>query len=123
MNTVHVVKIHPAPQNSELTNVLRSWCQSRHLENFLKQTVLRELDKILNIKFFAEVTKRNGDTTEQQLESLKIMQSAIGRYFKEENYPRGIVHNSKRIHRRIPPAAPSNSFSKDNEKSQPQPQK
>ena len=31
-------------------------------------------------------------------------------------------HNSKEIHRRIAPAAPSNSFSKDNETSQPQPQ-
>ena len=32
-------------------------------------------------------------------------------------------HNSKEIHRRIKQDAPSNSFSKDNEKSQPQPQK
>ena len=32
-------------------------------------------------------------------------------------------HNSKEIHRRIATAAASNSFSKDNEKSQPQPQK
>ena len=32
-------------------------------------------------------------------------------------------HNSKEIHGRITPAATSNSFPKDNEKSQPQPQK
>ena len=32
-------------------------------------------------------------------------------------------HNSKEIHRRITPAASSNSIFKDNEKSQPQPQK
>jgi len=32
-------------------------------------------------------------------------------------------HNSKEIHHRITQDAPSNSFSKDNEKSQPQPQK
>ena len=49
--------------------------------------------------------------------------------FKRENYPRlGIVqsrefHNSNEIHRRITPATTSDSFSKDNEKSQPQPQK
>ena len=49
--------------------------------------------------------------------------------FKRENSPQlGIVQsrelrNSKEIHRRIKPALPSNSFSKDNEKSQPQPQK
>ena len=56
------------------------------------------------------------------------MQSAIEQYLRE-NYPQlGIVqsrefHNSKEIHRRITRAATSNSFSKDNEKSQPQPQK
>jgi len=32
-------------------------------------------------------------------------------------------HNSKEINRRITQDAPSNSFSKDNEKSQPQPHK
>ena len=60
------------------------------------------------------------------------MQSAIERYLKEKTIhswascSRGLTesHNSKEIHRRIPPAAPSNSFSKDKIiKSQPQPQK
>ena len=41
-----------------------------------------ELDKVLSTKFYAEVTKRNRDTKE--LESLKIMQSAIQRYLKEK---------------------------------------
>ena len=47
---------------------------------------------------------------------------------KRENSPQpGIVrlrefHNANEIHHRITPAAPSNSFSKDNGKSQPQPQ-
>ena len=67
----------------------------------------QELDKVLSIKFYAEFTKRNGDTN--KLESLKITQSV----FKRENYPRlGIAfvqsrefHNSKEIHRRITPAA------------------
>jgi len=77
----------------------------------------QELDKVLSIKFYTEVTKRNGDDNE--LESLKIKPSAIERYFKENYYPLGIVHskefhNSKEIHRRIALAAPSNSFSKDN---------
>ena len=52
--------------------------------------VRQELDKVLSIKFYAEVTKRNGDDNE--LESLKIMQSAIEGYLKEKNYPLGIVH-------------------------------
>ena len=60
------------------------------------------------------------------LESLKLVQSAIERYLKENSPQLPIVqsrkfHNSKEIHRRIAPAAPSNSFSNDNEMSQPQP--
>jgi len=38
----------------------------------------QELDKVLSIKFYTEVTKRNGD--DNKLESLKIMESAIERY-------------------------------------------
>jgi len=92
-------------------------CQSFYLENILKQMARQELDKVLSVKFYVEVTKRNEDDNE--LQSLKIKQSAIERYFKESNYPLGIVHsrefhNSKEIHRRIALAAPSNSFSKDN---------
>ena len=86
----------------------------------LKQTAPQELDKVLSIKFYAEVTKRNRDTT--GLESLKIIQSATERYLRENSSQLGIVqsrefHNSKEIHCRIAPAAPSNSFSKDNENS------
>ena len=71
--------------------------------------------------------KRNRDTN--GLESLKLVQSAIERYnFIRENSPQLPIvqsrefHNSKEIHRKIAPAAPSNSFYKDNETSQPQPQ-
>ena len=51
----------------------------------------QELDKVLSIKFYDEVIKRNGDDNE--MESLKIMRNAIERYFKEKNYPLGIVHS------------------------------
>ena len=54
---------------------------------------------------------------------LGLVQSTIERYnFKRENSPQLPIvksrefHNSKEIHRRIAPAAPSNSFSKDNKK-------
>jgi len=57
---------------------------SHHLENILKQIAPQELDKVLSIKFYAEVTKRNGDDNE--LESLEIMESAVERYLKEKNY-------------------------------------
>ena len=103
--------------------------RSHHLEKYiLKQTAPQELDKVLSKKFYAEVTKRNRDTN--GLESLKLIQSAIERYLKEKTLqpPPSIVqsrefHNSNEIHHKIVPAAPSNSFSKDNEMSQPQPQK
>ena len=57
------------------------------------------------------------------LESLKLVQSAIERYLKENSPQLPITqsrefHNSKEILCRIAPAAPS----KDNETSQPQPQ-
>ena len=56
-----------------------SW--SRQFEKYiLKQT--EELDKVLSIKFYAEVTKRNRENNE--LESLKIIQSATERYLKEK---------------------------------------
>ena len=87
----------------------------------------QELDKVRNVKFYAEVTKRNRDTN--GLESLKLVQSVTERYnFKRENSPQLPIvqsrefHNSKEIHRGIAPAALSNSSSKDNETSQPQPQ-
>ena len=89
----------------------------------MKQMAPQELDKVLSIESFAEVTKRNGDDNE--LDSLKIM-PLNGMKGKKTYHPLGIVHsreNSKEIHRRITQDAPSNSFSKDNEKSQPQPQK
>jgi len=65
---------------------------------------------------------------DNELESLKIMQSANERYLKEKNYPLGIVHsrefhNSNEVHCRITQDSPSNSFSKDNGKSLPQTQK
>ena len=85
----------------------------------------QELDKVLSIESFAEVTKRNGDDNE--LDSLKIM-PLNGMKEKKTYHPLGIVHsrefqNSKEIHRKITQDTPSNSFSKGNEKSQPQPQK
>jgi len=75
----------------------------------LKQMAPQELDKVLSIKFYAKVKKRNGEDDEP--ESLKIMQSAIERYLKEKNYPLSVVHwsefhNSKEIHRRITKALP-----------------
>ena len=92
----------------------------RHLKKYiLKQTAPHELDNVLSTKFYAEVTKRNRDTNE--LESLKIIQSAIQRYLKEKT-----IHSRASCSRgnfAITPAAPSSSLSKDNEKSQRQPQK
>ena len=96
----------------------------------MKETAPQELDKVLSIKFYAEDTKTNTDINEP--ESLKIMQSAIERYLKEKTLHSWAscsresfqdFHNSKEIHRRITPAASSNSFSKDKKESQPQPQK
>ena len=85
------VKICPAPQKSNWTNVFRSWCQSLHLEIILKQMGLQEFDNVLSIKFYAVVTSRNGNDNE--LESLKIVHCAVERYLKEKNYSLGIAHS------------------------------
>ena len=85
----------------------------------LSQTAPQELGKtgkVLSIKFYAEVTKRNRETN--GLESRKLVQSAIERYFKEKTLhscPSCSLGNE--IHRRTAPAAPSNSVSRDNETS------
>ena len=89
------------------------------------ETPQQEVDKVLNIKFYAEVTKRNGDSN--KLEFLKIMQSAIenlstARHRAVEEVSQ-LSTLAKEVHRRISPAATSNFFSNDNEKSQPQPRK
>ena len=69
-------------------NVLRSWCQCRHLEYVsIEAKAPEELDKVLS-KFYVEVKKKDGD--DYALESLKIMLSAIERYLKEKNYPLSI---------------------------------
>ena len=81
-------------------NVLRSWCQCRHLEYVSIETMApEELDKVLS-KFYAEAKKKDGDNYEP--ESLKITLSAIERFLKEKNYPLNIVrsrefHSSQEI--------------------------
>ena len=64
----------------------------------------QELDKVLSIASYAEVTKRNGDDNE--LDSLKIMPLNGIWKKKQTYYPLGIVHsrefhNSKETDRRI----------------------
>ena len=72
----------------------------------LKQTAPKGLDKVLGIKFCAEVTKRNRHTNE--LESLKIMQSAIERPLKEKLCQGSLTTQKKsiaglhRLHPQIP---------------------
>ena len=51
----------------------------------------QELDKVLSIESFAEVTKRNGD--DNKLDSLKIM-PLNGMKGKKTYHPLGIVHSS-----------------------------
>ena len=81
-------------------NVLRSWCQCRHLEYVsIEAKAPEELDKVLS-KFYAEMKKKDGD--DYAPESLKITLSAIERYLKEKNYPLSIVrsrefHSSQEI--------------------------
>ena len=91
----------------------------------LKQTTPRELDKVLSIKFYAEVTKRNRDT--KGLEALKIIQSAIERYLKEKTLhscpscglgsfttKKKSITELHRLHPQIPSPMTTRSLSLDN---------
>ena len=63
-------------------NVLKSWCNSRRIENVNIETMAtQELDKLLS-KCYAEVKKHDG--TDYEPDSLRIMQTAIERYLKEK---------------------------------------
>lgn len=79
--------------------VFNSWRESRHLEINIVNMAPADLDKVLG-QFYAEVKRKDGDDYEP--ESLKIMQSAIERHLKENDYPVSIVrgrefHNSQEI--------------------------
>ena len=80
-------------------SVFNSWRESRHLEIDIFNMAPADLDEVL-AQFYAEVKRKDGDDYEP--ESLKIMQSAIERHLKENNYPLSIVrgrefHNSQQI--------------------------
>ena len=80
-------------------NVFNWWCSSRHFDLHIETMSPEELDKVLG-KFYAEVKEKDGGGYEP--ESLKIMQSSIERYLKEEYYPVSIArsresHNSQEI--------------------------
>jgi len=66
LNSVAVNK-----HSQNMPRSLQSWCYFHHLGSILKQMAPQELDKVLSIESFAEVTKRNGDGNEPN--SLKIM--------------------------------------------------
>ena len=69
-------------------NVFNCWCSSRHFDLHIETMSPEELDKVLG-KFYAEVKKKYGGGYEP--ESLKIVQSSIERYLKEEYYPVSIA--------------------------------
>ena len=79
--------------------VFDKWRLSRNLEIEIINMAPVELDKVLG-QFYAEVKKKDGEDYEP--ECLKIMQSAIERYLKSNNYPVSIVRgrefdNSQKI--------------------------
>ena len=92
----------------------------------LKQMALPELDKVLSIESYAEVTKRNGDDNE--LDSVKSYHWTVFKRKKNvlstgHRTLEGVSQLKRNRSQNYTGYAPSNSFSKDNEKSQPQPQK
>ena len=75
--------------------VLQKWCQSRSISEKIEKLSPQELDKILS-KFYAEVKKQDGEDYEP--DSLRVMQAAIERYLKENNYPLSIIRSREFHH-------------------------
>ena len=75
--------------------VFNNWRESRHLDIDINNMAPAALDKVL-AQFYAEVKHKYGDDYEP--ESLKIMQSAIERHLKENNYPVSIVRGREFQH-------------------------
>ena len=72
-------------------NVLKSWCTSRRIQNVnIAIMAPDELDKLIG-KFYAKVKKR--DATDYELDYLRIMESALERYLKENGYKANIVRD------------------------------
>jgi len=86
----------------------------------------QELDKVRSIESYAEVTKRNGD--DNGLDPLKSCHWTVFKRKKNvlstgHRALEGVSQLKRNWSQNYTGYAPSNSFSKDNEKSQPPPQK
>ena len=85
------VNINTTRWTKQWMNVLKSWCTSRRIQNVNIATMAPdELDKLLS-KFYAEVKKKDG--TDYEPDSLRIMQSALERYLRENGYKSSIVRD------------------------------
>ena len=64
------------------------WCKARNINVNMESYCLQALDGLLN-KFYVEIRKKNG--TDYEPDSLRVMQAAIDRYLRHNNYPVSIL--------------------------------
>lgn len=66
------------------------WAEGRGLPTDLASIPSTELDGVLQL-FYAQIRKKNGD--EYEPESLKVMQTALNRHLREQNYSHSILND------------------------------
>ena len=64
------------------------WCKARNINVNMESYCPQVLDGLLN-KFYVEIRKKDGTNCEP--DSLRVMQAAIDRYLRHNNYPVSII--------------------------------
>ena len=64
------------------------WCKARNINVNMESYCPQALDGLLN-KFYVEIRKKDG--TDYEPDSLRVMQAAIDRYLRHNNYPVSII--------------------------------
>ena len=64
------------------------WCKARNINVNMESYCPQGLDGLLN-KFYIEIRKKDG--TDYEPDSLRVMQAAIDRYLRRNNYPVSII--------------------------------
>ena len=72
--------------------IFEKWATIRGKEEQLERYDFQELNEALS-QFYAELRKENGQDYER--DSLKVMQAALDRHLRSQNYPKSILRDAE----------------------------
>ena len=79
---------NPARATKTWMSAWTEWCKARNINVKMESYCPQALDGLLN-KFYIEIRKKDG--TDYEPDSLRVMQTAIDRYLRPNNYPVSII--------------------------------